>query len=110
MKFGGLGWPPRQGLASSRVPEGFSHFVTSMTAPVASGWTVVSFMISPPFGTADISQPSCRSRAASPLKGPKSSGRCRRINPERQPPTLLPKSTSKTAVNPANTARLVQTR
>src|SRR5262249_31059710 len=24
----------------TRYPEGFSHFVTSMTAPVASGWSV----------------------------------------------------------------------
>src|SRR5438034_5502709 len=24
----------------ARLPEGFSHFVTSMTAPVASGWSI----------------------------------------------------------------------
>ena len=27
-------------LFVARLPEGFSHFVTSMTAPVASGWSV----------------------------------------------------------------------
>ncbi len=41
--------PPRPDLTHSgsrgspirdTLPEGFSHFVTSMTAPVASGWSV----------------------------------------------------------------------
>jgi hypothetical protein len=27
-------------LFVTRLPEGFSHFVTSMTAPVASGWSI----------------------------------------------------------------------
>ena len=26
-------------ISPAAVPEGFSHFVTSMTAPVASGWS-----------------------------------------------------------------------
>ena len=30
-----LRWP----LSQARLAEGFSHFVTSMTAPVASGWS-----------------------------------------------------------------------
>jgi hypothetical protein len=28
------------GIIVPTFPEGFSHFVTSMTAPVASGWSV----------------------------------------------------------------------
>jgi hypothetical protein len=27
----------------ARLPEGFSHFVTSMTAPIASGWSVAGW-------------------------------------------------------------------
>jgi hypothetical protein len=30
----------RRHLYVTRYTEGFSHFVTSMTAPVASGWSV----------------------------------------------------------------------
>jgi hypothetical protein len=37
------------GLAGARDPlsEGFSHFVTSMTAPVASGWSVCRVGLAP---------------------------------------------------------------
>ena len=31
----------------ARLPEGFSHFVTSMTAPVASGWSICRVGLAP---------------------------------------------------------------
>jgi hypothetical protein len=37
----------RRHLYVTRYTEGFSHFVTSMTAPVASGWSVRRVELSP---------------------------------------------------------------
>ncbi len=50
------GRPERQKLTHSgsrgspirdTLPEGFSHFVTSMTAPVASGWSAGRVVLAP---------------------------------------------------------------
>jgi hypothetical protein len=38
---------PKQPLSIIPVSEGFSHFVTSMTAPVASGWNAGRVRLAP---------------------------------------------------------------
>jgi hypothetical protein len=40
----------------TRLPEGFSHFVASMTAPVASGWSDLAGWDSHPLESAALSR------------------------------------------------------
>jgi hypothetical protein len=54
------------------LPEGFSHFVTSMTAPVASGWSVRRVGFAPTEKRRLITAHANSSRSRSPRKFPMS--------------------------------------